>query len=46
MNINAVMLAGVHTHTHTSISIRVNLITKINTNEISVINDTIKKSYM
>ena len=46
MRIIAVMLAGVHTHTHTSISTRSNLIAKINTNFVSVINDTIKKSYM
>ena len=43
-----VMLAGVHTHTHThthtGISTRINLIIKISTNKISVINDTKKKS--
>ena len=48
MKTNAVMLAGVHTHTHTHtrISTRSNLIAKISTNLISVINDTNKKSYM
>ena len=42
MNTNAVMLAGVHIYT--SISTRINIITKINTKKISVINDTKKKS--
>ena len=42
----AVMLAGVHTHTHTSISTRNNLIEKINTKKVSVINYGIKKRYM
>ena len=42
MNINAVVLARVHTRA--SISIRFNLITKVNTNKVSVINDTKKKS--
>ena len=48
MNEKHVILAAVHTHTHThthtDISIRRNLITNINTNKISVINDAIKKS--
>ena len=43
MKVNAVMLTEV---IYTSISTRINLITKISTNKVSAINDTIKKSYL
>ena len=43
MEVNAVILAGVYTN---CVLTRSNFITKISTNFISAINDTIKKSYM